>query len=243
MDSHVQGHQRHILGNSTSWKRGLCKPLRFQTAFCPLVRERARDPDDCQDILQSSLPSSDEEKWCIYRRGWVGIFPEDQLLGGAHPSQDCILLQHFLLQKFTKDIKTQASASYIFQTHLKVANSKLKCVIQYYMSPQLRKDVNCKWRPVGQEAEAVVSLPPGDIHKPSRFSVSSPSDVICENWEWSTPPVCNILNTGSTSKTLKSPSLIAKMSHKLKRLQIDPAPAVLEDAWREQPLQDLFTNS
>lgn len=35
-----------------------------------------------------------------------------------------------------------------------VANSELKCVIQYYMSGRLRKDVKCKWKLGGQEAEA-----------------------------------------------------------------------------------------
>lgn len=83
------------------------------------------------------------------------------------------------------------------------------------MSTQLRKDVSCKWRPVGQEAEAVVRIPPGDIHKPSRCSVSSSSGMICESWEWSTPPVCNILNTGSTSKNPKEP-----FSHSKKKIWV-----------------------
>lgn len=48
------------------------------------------------------------------------------------------------LQKFTKEAKTQAGDSYIFLGTPQVANSELKCVIQYYTSGQLRKDVNCK---------------------------------------------------------------------------------------------------
>lgn len=70
-----------------------------------------------------------------------------------------------------------------------VANSELKCVIQYYMSGQLRKDVNCKWKLGGREAEAVSSLSPGDIRQPSRCWASSSSAVICERSDWATPPL------------------------------------------------------
>lgn len=93
--SPAQCHQRRFLWKAISWKRSLCKPLQFQTAFSPLVRE-SRTSDDHQGILQSPLPSSDEEKRCIYRRGWVVIFPEDHLLGGACSLWGCILLQRFL---------------------------------------------------------------------------------------------------------------------------------------------------
>lgn len=72
------------------------------------------------------------------------------------------------LHEFTRGAKIQAGASCILQRHLKVAFSKLKCVIQDYMSSQLREDVKCKEELGGQEAEAVVSLPLGDTCKLSR---------------------------------------------------------------------------
>lgn len=92
--SPVKCHQRRFLWKSISWKRSLCKPLWFQTASPALVR-KLRMSDDHQDTLQSPLASSDEEKWCIYRSGWVVLFSKDHFLG-AHSLWDCILLQHFL---------------------------------------------------------------------------------------------------------------------------------------------------
>lgn len=148
--------------------------------------------DDHQCVLQSLLFPSDEEKQCIYRRGWVVPFPVDHLPWGHVPCGTAslpVLPNWSHLHEFTRGAKTQAGASCILQRHLKVAISKLKCVIQDYMSSQLREDVNCKEELGGQEAEAVVSLPLGDTCKLSRCWVSPSSAEINENWEGSALPI------------------------------------------------------
>lgn len=149
--------------------------------------------DDHQDILHILLPSSDGEKWCIYRRGWAALFPKDHLLGGTRSLWDCLLLKCLLTRHIFGSSPKRPGPRLWCLIHFldtpQVANSELKCVIQYYMSGQLRKDVNCKWKLGGREAEAESSLSPGNIHQPSRCWASSSSAVICEKWAGATSPL------------------------------------------------------
>lgn len=187
----MQCHQRHFLWKPISWKGSICKTLRLGLPFplrsgnCAcLMITRTCYRAHCSLLMRRNGVFIAEVEllyslWITFREG---MFPL-----GLHPPP--MLPNWSRLHKFTKEAKTPAGASYILQRHLKVANSKLKCVIQYYMSSQLRKDVNCKWNLGGQEAEALFSLPPGDICKLSRCWVSSSSAVINENWEGSARPV------------------------------------------------------
>lgn len=121
------------------------------------------------------------------------------------------------LHEFTRGAKTQAGASCILQRHLKVAISKLKCVIQDYMSSQLREDVNCKEELGGQEAEAVVSLPLREYVQAEQ--VLSISVFRWDQWELRGIRASCINATSqmlaSHQKALKSPSFTGKESHKM----------------------------